>query len=109
MAVKFDNGKHHRNPSGFYNKVKYLLRESKRDYGKLYQIFCEISYHRYHEGDRTDDNRFYYAIKHSWEAAYVAAKMMIEDNADNPRDYLNSIYIYDKENRKTWYEKLCLK
>ena len=31
MAVKFRNGEYHRNPSGFYNKVKYLLRESKRD------------------------------------------------------------------------------
>ena len=24
MAVKLRNGEHHRNPSGFYNKVKYL-------------------------------------------------------------------------------------
>ena len=36
MAVKFRNGEYHHNPSGFYNKVKYLLRESKRDPGKLY-------------------------------------------------------------------------
>ena len=43
MAVKLRNGEHHRNPSGFYNKVKYLLRESKRDLGKLYQIFGDIS------------------------------------------------------------------
>lgn len=99
MAVKFRNGEHHRNPSGFYNKVKYLLRESKRDLGKLYQVFGDISYHRYGV-----DNKYFNTIKHSWEAAYVAAKMMIENNADNPRDYLNSIYIYDKENRKTWYE-----
>ena len=104
MAVKFRNGEHHRNPSGFYNKVKYLLRESKRDPGKLYQIFGDISYHR-----NGVDNRFYYAIKHSWEAAYVVAILIIKNNADNPRDYLDSIYIYDRENRKTWYEKLCLK
>ena len=46
MAIKLRNGEYHRNPSGFYNKVKYLLRESKRDLGKLYQIFGDISYER---------------------------------------------------------------
>ena len=104
MAVKFRNGEHHRNPSGFYNKVRFLLSESKRDPGKLYQIFGDISYER-----NGNDRRYFWEIRHSWEAAYVAAKMMIEHNADKPRDFLNSIYIYDKENRKTWYEKLCLK
>ena len=29
MAIKFRNGKHHRNPSGFYNKVKYHLIKNK--------------------------------------------------------------------------------
>lgn len=101
MAVKFINGEHHRNPSGFYNKVKYLLSESKRDPEKLYQIFKDLSYH----GNIIDDCRY----KQSWEAAYIAAELMIEHNADNPRDYLNSIYIYEREKRKTWYEKLCLK
>lgn len=104
MAVKFRTGEHHRNPSGFYNKVKYLLRESKRDLGKLYQIFGDISYERNGNG-----RRYFWSIRYSWEAAYKAAQLMIKDNADNPRDYLNSIYIYDRENRKTWYEKLCLK
>ena len=104
MAVKFRNGEHHRNPSGFYNKVKYLLRESKRDPEKLYQIFGDISYERSGNG-----SRYFWEIKNSWEAAYRAAKLMIEHNADKPRDFLDSIYIRDKENRKTWYEKLCLK
>lgn len=104
MAIKIRTGEHHRNPSGFYNKVKYLLRESKRDLGKLYQVFGDISYHR-----NGFDNRYFYAIKQSWEAAYVAAKLMIEHNADNPKDFLDSIYIYEREKRKTWYEKLCLK
>lgn len=105
MAVKFRNGEHHRNPSGFYNKVYYLLRESKRDLGKLYQIFGDISYHR-----NGIDNRYYYTIRCSWEAAYKAAQLIIKNNiVDNPKDYLYSIYIYDRENRKTWYEKLCLK
>ena len=31
MAVKFRNGEHHRNPSGFYNKVNFLLRKSERN------------------------------------------------------------------------------
>lgn len=105
MAVKFRNGKHHRNPSGFYNKVKYLLRESKRDPEKLYQIFGDISYERY--GGYT--NRYFWEIKCSWEAAYKAAELMIKYNADNPKDFLDSIYIYEREKRKTWYEKLCLK
>ena len=104
MPVKLSNGEHHRNPSGFYNKVKYLLRESKRDSRKLYQIFGDISYNR-----NGNDGRYFWEIRRSWEAAYKAAQLMIKDNADNPRDYLNSIYIYDRENRKTWYEKLCLK
>ena len=104
MAVKFRNGEHHRNPSGFYNKVRFLLSESKRDLGKLYQIFGDISYER-----SGNDRRYFWEIKHSWEAACVAAKMMIEHNVDKPRDFLDSIYIYDKENKKTWYEKLCLK
>lgn len=103
MAIKFRNGKHHRNPSGFYNKVKYLLRESKRDPGKLYQVFDDISYERC--GGYA--NRYFWKIKNSWEAAYIVARWMIEKNADNPRDYLNSVYIFDDgENRKTWYEKL---
>lgn len=89
MPVKFRNGEHHRNPSGFYNKVKYLLRESKRDLGKLYQIFGDISYER-----NGNDGRYFYTIRDSWEAAYKVAKWMIEEtNADNPRDYLNSINI----------------
>ena len=89
MPIKFRNGEHHRNPSGFYNKVKYLLRESKRDPEKLYQIFGDISYHR----NIIDDGRYFYTIKNSWEAAYKVAKWMIAANADNPRDYLNSINI----------------
>lgn len=100
MAVKFRNGKYHRNPSGFYNKVKYLLRESKRDPGKLYQIFGDIMYHRYGIA-----NRYFYTIKNSWEAAYRVARWMIENNADNPRDYLIHININDREKK----EKLCLK
>ena len=58
MAVKFRNGEYHRNPSGFYNKVKYLLRESKRDTGKLYQIFRDISYERC-----DNDKRYFWEIK----------------------------------------------
>ena len=104
MAVKLRNGEHHCNPSGFYNKVKYLLRESKRDLEKLYQIFGDISYERY-----GNVKIYFWEIKNSWEAAYIVAKWIIENNADNPRDYLNSIYIYEREKRKTWYEKLCLK
>jgi hypothetical protein len=101
MAAKFRNGEHHRNPSGFYNKVKYLLRESKRNPEKLYQIFKDITYHR----NIVNDGRY----EESWEAAYRVAKSMIKNNADNPRDYLNSIYIHEREERKTWYEKICLK
>ena len=73
MAVKFRNGEYHRNPSGFYNKVKYLLRESKRDPEKLYQIFGDIMYHRH-----GIDDRYFCAIRNSWEAAYTLAKSMIK-------------------------------
>ena len=100
MPVKLRNGEHHRNPSGFYNKVKYLLRESKRDLSKLQEICNNIYY--------CDDVNFW-ANRNSWEAAMSCARSIIEHHADNPKDYLNSIYIYDRENRKTWYEKLCLK
>jgi len=101
MAVKFRNGEHHRNPSGFYNKVKYLLRESKRDPGKLYQLFGDISYHR-----NGVDNRYFNTIRNSWEFAYIVAKEMIKDNVDNPKDYLISMYICDRENRKPWYDRI---
>lgn len=101
MAVKFRNGKYHRNPSGFYNKVKYLLRESKRDPGKLYQIFGDIMYHR-----NGIDDRYFCAIRNSWEAAYTLAKSMIKNNADNPRDYLISSYINDRKKRKLWYDMI---
>ena len=47
-VVRIDeNGKriHHRNPSGFINKIKYLLSESKRDISKLHHIVdYEIDY-----------------------------------------------------------------
>lgn len=47
-VVRIDeNGKqiHHRNPSGFINKIKYLLSESKRDISKLHHIIdYEIDY-----------------------------------------------------------------
>ena len=61
MAIKLRNGEHHRNPSGFYNKVKYLLRESKRDLEKLYQIFWDISYERY-----GNDKRYFWEKKNEW-------------------------------------------
>lgn len=103
MAVRLRNGEHHRNPTGFYNKVKYLLRESKRDLDKLNEIYENIIWDIY--------NHYAPMIECSWKAAYTAAKWMILDNTiiDNPKDYLNSIYIHDRENRPTWYEKLCLK
>lgn len=106
MAVKFRNGEHHRNPSGFHNKVNYLLRESKRDLGKLYQIYGDIMYHR-----NGIDNKYFYTIKESWETAYIVAKWIIENNIDIVKDYLNSIYhlYHDKETKKIWYERICLK
>lgn len=106
MAVKFRNGEHHRNPSGFCNKVKYLLSESKRDLGKLYQIFGDISYHR-----NGIENRYFNTIRKSWEAAYMVAKWIIENNIDKVEDYLNSIYhlYHGEETRKVWYERICLK
>ena len=80
MAIKLRNGEHHRNPSGFYNKVKYLLRESKRDLRKLYQIFGDISYERC-----GNDKRYFWEIKNSWEAAeYVKElyKLFIAHSAE---------------------------
>ena len=91
--------------SGFYNKVKYLLRESKRDPGKLYQIFGDIMYHR-----NGIDDRNFCAIRNSWESAYTLAKSMIKNNADNPRDYLISSYINDRKKKKTlvWHDSIYL-
>lgn len=47
-VVRIDNnGKrtHHRNPSGFINKIKWLLMESKGDITKLHHIVdYEIDY-----------------------------------------------------------------
>jgi hypothetical protein len=91
MAVKFRNGEHHRNPSGFYNKVKFLLRESKRDLGKLYQVFGDISYHN------SAFDKYFNVIRKSWETAYIFAKWIIENNIDNPRDYINSFHTMIEE------------
>jgi len=104
MAVKFRNGKHHRNPSGFYNKVKYLLRKSKRDPNKLYEIFIAISYHRYGIADR-----YFHTIKESWETAYIFAKWIIENNIDNPRDYINSFHTMIEEIKNGKYKTLLNK
>ena len=101
MAVKLRNGEHHRNPSGFYNKVKYLLNESKRDPEKLDKIFGDIMYHR-----NGIDDKYFYTIRNSWEAAYTFAISMIKNNADNPRGYLISNYIKDREKRKPWYDRI---
>ena len=88
MAVKFRNGEHHRNLSGFHNKVNFLLRKSERNLEKLYQIFGDISYHR-----NGIDNKYFHAIKDSWEDAYRLAKYSIENNIENPKDYINSTRI----------------
>jgi hypothetical protein len=37
MSVTY-KGKYHRNPSGFHNKVKWLLSESKWDKHKLFEV-----------------------------------------------------------------------
>lgn len=41
MSVTY-KGKYHRNPSGFHNKVKWLLSESKWDKQKLFEIAEDI-------------------------------------------------------------------
>ena len=56
---------HHRNPSGFKNKVRYLLRESKRDFVKLnYIMDHEICYLN--------------CDKNNWDRAYnIAVRLII--------------------------------
>ena len=104
MAVKFRNGEHHRNPSGFYNKVNFLLIKSERNPEKLYQIFGDISYHR-----NGIDNKYFHTIKDSWEDAYKLAKWSIENNIENPKDYINSIRIMIRKLEKIGMKKNCLK
>ena len=70
-----------------------------RDPIKLYQIYGNIMYHRNGIYDR-----YFYTIRNSWEATYTLAKSMIKNNTDNPRDYLISNYIKDREKRKPWYD-----
>lgn len=55
---------HHRNPSGFINKIRYLLDESKRDMDKLRHIVrYEIDYTR--------------CGKATWDHAYSMAWKLI--------------------------------
>jgi len=56
---------HHRNPSGFNNKVRYLLSESKRDFIKLNHIMDhEICY--------------FNCDKNNWDRAYnIAIRLII--------------------------------
>lgn len=43
MAVKVD-GIHHRNPSGFHNKVNWLMSESRHDIYSFYALSGKIAF-----------------------------------------------------------------
>ncbi len=70
MAVTLihDNGikEYHRNPSGFNNKVNWLVSESKRDLVNLHELFNKV--------EKNVDN------SSEWERAYMAALGVISCN-----------------------------
>jgi len=85
---------HHRNPSGFKNKVRWLLAASRRKESEMRRIYKNI-----HMNDLTST--------HSWKAAMIVATAMISANMPDVLNYLDSI-IWCSD-AKTWYEKICLK
>ena len=93
--------KHHRNPSGFMNKVRWLLSESKRDLNELNSLRNRIIYP---DGNgRTD-------YDYSWYTAFHIAERMIITNESDVREYLNKVmeHSYHKD-EKTWYRRLMFK
>lgn len=68
MAVTI-KGKHHRNPSGFRNKVKWLLRESNYDSTKIPKIMMSIN------GLEHD-----YISSDSWYKADILARLITNEN-----------------------------
>lgn len=92
--------KHHRNPSGFNNKVKWLLSESKRNLILFEEIKQRIT--RYPTRTKAGE---------SWEAAlFIASQMIKEDFKGSVREYLESIYVPEyRKNEKTWYRKIMFK
>ena len=84
MAVVY-NGKHHRNPSGLHNKVKWILSESKWNMDKYKEIRKEIcplgctivfgnSPNPNHKGLRD----FFW--KASWQHAFAIAGYILTDS-----------------------------
>ena len=90
---------HHRNPSGFNNKVRWLLSESKRDLGKLQDIGKSLpTYPNTAEGQ-------------SWSVALLIAQNMITENySQDVREYMKTIYVPEwRRDEKDWYHKIMFK
>lgn len=93
--------KHHRNPSGFMNKVRWLLSESKRDLNELKSLKNKII-NPNTNGITDYDN--------SWRTAFHIAECMINANESNVREYLNKIMECScHKDEKTWYRRLMFK
>lgn len=92
--------RHHRNPSGFNNKVKWLLSESKRNLTLFEEIRQRIPCY----STRTKAGE-------SWEAAlFIAGRMIKENFKGSVREYLESIYVSEyRKDEKTWYRKIMFK
>ena len=92
--------KHHRNPSGFNNKVKWLLSESKRNL----ILFEEIKQRMPRYSTRTKAGQ-------SWETVlFIASCMIKQDFKGSVREYLESIYVPEhRKDEKTWYRKIMFK
>jgi len=83
MAVTY-NKKHHRNPSGLNNKVKWMLSESKWDKNKLSDIFNKVY------SENSDSN---------WPVAYSYALMEIAKVSDFDTSLVEGLSYYIKRNK----------
>lgn len=82
MALTY-KGKHHRNPSGFKNKVKWLLSESKWNRTEMAEIVAYIDHEKYK----------------NWYAVYATALLNLEQTEKGDRNLRKLLVQWNKRNR----------
>ena len=88
MALTY-KGKHHRNPSGFKNKVRWLLSESKWDFAEMRRIVKSIDHEKYH----------------NWFAVLAAAYLQIELRREGDIHLWKMLRAWQKRNRNSLSEE----
>ena len=88
MALTY-KGKHHRNPSGFKNKVKWLLSESKWNQTEMSKIVESIDNEKYH----------------NWSVVLAAAYIQVELRKASDLTLCKKLVEWQKRNRNSLSEE----